>query len=530
MIVFSAAASRAAGIPQRFRDAGRQDLPIVVLLVLLCLGQVMLWGFGFGLNYSAPEIDSAEQFVWAYSLESGYWKHPPMPTWILHALIQLFGTSVVLPFIATQVCVVVALALVWRLGCEFVGPVRALIAVALTSLVTYHNISADCFNHSTVLLPFQAATLLFFFRATRRPAPHLWILTGLFAGFSMLVKYVALVPICGLLLYFAIDRSLHTRRHAIGLLTAAGVFCLVLTPHALWLGSTDFLPFRYARSVAQSLPGLGATLRSLGDFVLMQLVRLLPFLMALGIVLWRRRGEPREFAAPAVAPRDRLFLWIAAAAPLVGTVLIGLLGETELQSRWGSNAFLLVGLVPMMWVRRRDPTPLLRRAIPVVVAFHVVLCIGLTLGKTVVADRIGIRTRANFPGAELARKAQETWQAHVDAPLRIVVSDIWLGGNVIANTQQHVAVLIDGRHFKSPWVNEAAVIDCGVLILDDLTPDRAGHAVPNPAIERLMVHAQATGTWKLPWARPQLHEGADDRGLVRWGIVLPKSTAGCKLH
>ena len=97
------------------------------LVALLCVGQVLLWGLAVGLNYSAPEVDSAEQFVWAFSLETGYWKHPPLPSWIMHALIQVFGPSLLLPFVATQTCIVIALALTWRLGCEFMSPTRSLI-------------------------------------------------------------------------------------------------------------------------------------------------------------------------------------------------------------------------------------------------------------------------------------------------------------------------------------------------------------------------------------------------------------------
>jgi len=33
------------------------------LVLVLCLGQVILWGTACWLTYSAPEMDSAEQFV-----------------------------------------------------------------------------------------------------------------------------------------------------------------------------------------------------------------------------------------------------------------------------------------------------------------------------------------------------------------------------------------------------------------------------------------------------------------------------------
>ena len=506
--------------------------PVGLIVLLLCVGQVLLWSVLGGLTYSAPEMDSAEQFVWAFSMESGYWKHPPMPSWIMHGLMQVFGPSVVLPFVATQTCIVIALALTWRLGCEFMSPARALIAMALTSLVTYHNIGGDSFNHNTVLLPFQAATMLLFYLASRRQALHLWALAGLFAGLSMLVKYVALLPLAGLLVYFALDRGLHNRRSLRGLLLAIAVFAVVLVPHLMWLRATNFLPFRYAHGVTQELPGMLATLRALADFGFTQVLRILPFGAGLWWVMRAPRAAAPDAAPPVVqiAPNDRLFVWVAAAAPLLITMGIGLFSETALQARWGTNEFLFTGLLAMVLLRRLDDPAMLRRCLQAVVVVQVLLCVGQTLSKTVVADRFERRTRANFPGASLAQQARQTWAAHTDAPLRLVVSDIWLGGNIIANSPQRLAVLIDGYQFKSPWVKDEAVERCGALILDDTTVDAAGHAAPNPALDALMARAEFTGTWTLPWARPKLRADSPERGVVRWGIIRPSSTRACDLR
>ena len=504
------------------------------LVLLLCVGQVLLWGLTAGLSYSAPEVDSAEQFVWAFSMESGYWKHPPLPSWIMHALLQVFGPSLLLPFIATQTCIVIALALTWRLGNEFMSPLRSLIAMALTSLVTYHNLGGDSFNHNTVLLPFQAATVLLFYLASRRQAWHLWALTGLFAGLAMLVKYVMLLPLGGLLLYFALDRSLHTRRALLGLLLAVGVFALVLVPHLLWLRATNFMPFRYAHEVTRELPGLLATLQSLAGFLFTQVLRLLPFVVGLVLTTlpWRRAERAARQAGPAatLAHNDRLFVWVVGCTPLLFTMGIGLFSETALQARWGTNAFLLTGLLAMVLTRGAETPLMLRRCLQVVIVMQVVLCLAQTLSKTVIADRFERRTRANFPGAVLAANAQRTWAEHTDARLRLVVSDIWLGGNIVANSPKRLAVLIDGYHFKSPWVQDKAVDQCGALILDDTTADQADHAAPNPALDALMARAQFTGTWTLPWARPKLRADSPERGVIRWGIILPDPKQICELR
>ena len=503
----------------------RQDW---LLVLALCAGQVLLWSLAFGLSYKAPEIDSAEQFVWSFSLENGYWKHPPMPSWIMHALLQVFGPSVVLPFVATQICTVTALALTWRLGCEFMSPRRSLIAMALTSLVAYHNIGADSFNHSTALLPFQIAMVTLFYFATRRGTWTLWAATGLLAGLAMLVKYVALMPIAGMLLYFLLDRQLHQRRALLGLALAAAVLAMVLLPHALWLGETDYLPFRYARSMSLPLELL-PRLQNLGGFVMVQALRLLPMLLGLAYVLRGAMTKPVMTVHTARGERDRLFLWVAATAPLALTVAFAVASGTGLHARWGSNLFLLAGLAAMTLVNRVDTARMLRRTLGTVIGVHLFLSVGMTLGKTVVADHFHWRTRANFPGPLLASKASEVWKAHSSAPLRIVVSDIWLGGNIIANSPNRIAVLIDGHLFKSPWVPEQAVRDCGALVLDDQTAVSGQVPGNSPALDALMGQASATGTWNLPWAVSQRQATDGATGVVRWGVITPLNAAACRI-
>jgi 4-amino-4-deoxy-L-arabinose transferase-like glycosyltransferase len=498
---------------------------------LFALAQALLWSLAFTFTYKAPALDGAEQFVWAFSLENGYWKHPPLPSWILHGLMQLFGPSLALSFVTTQIGVTLALLLTWRLGCQFMSPRRSLIAMALTSLVDYHTIGADSFNHNTALLPFQAAMVLAFYRASREGQWRWWAAAGLTAGLATLVKYVALLPIAGLLAAFAVDRAMHCRRQLLGLALAFVVFAIVLTPHAIWLQQTDFLPFHYARAVAQPAPGFTDGMQGLFDFVLIQMIRALPLLIGVAIVMSTRPSDGGSASlerSPAPSRRDTRFLWIAGLSPIALTLAVGLLTNTTLQSRWGANAFLLSGWLAMSALSRPDTPAMLRRCLRFTAVSHLVLCLGFTLSKTVLSEHLQRRTRANFPGAVLAQSAQSTWRAHTSAPLRVVVSDIWLGGNLVANNARPLAVLIDGHHLKSPWVKEQAVTDCGALVLDDQTADAAGHGEPHPALDALMRRADVTGTWELPWAAGPQHPGGS--GEVRWGIILPAREGACTLR
>ena len=501
-----------------------------LVVLLLCLGQVLLWTLAFGLTYQAPEPDSAEQLVWSFSMQNGYWKHPPLPTWLMRGLVTVFGASVALPFAAAQLSIVVALALTWRLGCELMTPRRSLIAMVLTSLVTYHNIGGDSFNHSTVLLPFQAATFLLFFKATRSGKWRYWALAGIFAGLSMLVKYVALVPLASLLVYFAVDRQLHQRREFIGATIAMMAFAAVLTPHFLWLTATDFMPLWYARSVAHPLPDIQATTWSLFDFGVTQAERLLPLFAALWLVLSRRAaGVSPPLRVASLSQRNALFLWTIGFAPLALTLAIGLFTQTELQGRWGTNLFMMSGWLALAASDRADTPKMLNRALFLTFGIQLLLCLGMTLSKTVVADQLRVRTRANFPAAALAREAQAAWSANMQVPMRVVIADTWLGGSLIAAHGEPLAVLIDGQPEKSPWIAADTVRHCGALVLVDRSIDTAASEEQRPALTAYMALASVSGTWTLPWNGTRRSTDETPRGSVQWGIIRPESGEDCSL-
>lgn len=494
----------------------------------LLFGPMLLLWTGCGmLVHRAPQLDSAEQFVWAISLENGYWKHPPLPSWLMHALVACFGPSVTLPLVATQAGVVIALALLLRLGTAMLGPSRALVGVALTSLVTYYNIGADSFNHTTVLLPFLAGLMLATHSAARRGGLHRWALVGLCAGLAMLVKYLAVMHIAALLVYLAVDRTNHRRSTIAGLAVAAAVALATLMPHLLWLQGNDFLPFKYARAMTLSSESAWALLLSLADFLLIQCLRLLPFFMGAAWVV--RRAAPEASEPPlAVATADRLFLWTVGLLPLVFEVGFAVVSRAELQSRWGSANFLLVGLMAMSLRPAGLGPRAARAAVSIAIAIQALLAIGSSLGQTVLAAHLRRPTRANFPGAALAELAQRTWAAHSAAPLRLVVSDVWLGGNLIAQSgPRKIAVLIDGRRFMSPWIRDSAVEDCGALVMDDLSDDAFGRAQADPALEALYARADDRGVWALPWTDGAGDAPGQPRGLVRWAIVLPRPGHVC---
>lgn len=492
---------------------------LIFIVAAFALAHVLLWGVGFSLAHSSPHVDGAEQLVWSYALQAGYWKHPPLSSWILHALVSVFGPSVTLTYVAAQACAVIALVLGWRLGCAFMSPERSLVAMVLTALVGYQNFNAQAFNHNTALMPFQAAMTLLFHRAVRHGGWGAWAATGLMAGLAMMVKYVALFPIACLLAYLALDRSTHVRRTALGVLLAAAVALTVSIPHALWLQGNDFLPVAYMRSVTHPVAGFSEDLANVANFLQVQLLRLLPFLVVLVLLARAGRKSPR-LREHAPASQDRLFLWVAGAGPLVLLVLYALATRTPLLNRWGSHCFLLAGWLAADLLRN-SRMPAHRTAVRIAGGMYLLVWSIATIVAPRVAGLLDLRYARPFPGAEIAQRAEATWRSQSDRRLPLLVTDTWLGGNVIAKTRP-LPVLVDGQAERAPWVTAQDVAACGALVLLDRSRE---HDPDTQHLREWLAQASWQGQWVIPWERERSRR---EPVRIAWGILPAADSASCR--
>ncbi|MGI4849198.1 MAG: hypothetical protein ACRYGK_13810, partial [Janthinobacterium lividum] len=233
---------------------------------------------------------------------------------------------------------------------------------------------------------------------------------------------------------------------------------------------------------------------------------------------------------PALAARDRLFIWLGAIMPLLLTLAFSLVSHTDLESRWGANVFLFSGMLAMMLVRRTDDRFVLRAMLLATVVLQTVLTLGLILGKSVISEHYQHRTRANFPGQLLASETEKAWQAHTSAPLRIVVSDLWIGGNMIANTRHRLAVLMFGIHRISPWVSPAQLHDCGAMLLEDRSAEPFLPPGEYPEFETLRANADERGEFTLPWAVGSLKNDPHPHNTIRWAYITPKAPSRCTIQ
>ncbi|MDY7577790.1 glycosyltransferase family 39 protein [Herbaspirillum sp. RTI4] len=516
------------------------DATSLVLLVLLLLAaHLLLWTLLTGISHRSPDLDNMEELVWGSVIEWGYYKHPPLPSWIIYGLTSVFGRSVWVTFFAGQLSVVLSLWMVWRLGCEMTSQKNALIATLLIMPITYYTTRGLISNHNTLQLWSIAGCIWMFYRSWRYERMRDWLGLGIFCGIALLSKYSVVVQFAVFFLFLLIDGRLRYARVWKGIALAAAPLLLMMLPHVLWLQRQVMTPVGYA---SESLTRESTRLENLEmvlDMLTTTLARLAPMLLALLVIVWwqrRRISAALATDAPAgrgirlsesLRPEDRKFILLVGLGPLVLTLVAVLILKAPLIADWTTSYYMLFGFFAF-WCLNADrpgtgkPTSsaLLRICLTVIVTIQLCTVIGYALVRGPLSDMFGYATRANFPGEDISLAMQQEWRSHVNTPLTLVASDTWLGGNIAVHASRDVRVLIDGDVEKSQWVTAEQAASCGMLLALNRSDD-AADGIP-PKVEELMLQAKWRGTLQLPATRkmdgPQV--------IVEWGIIAP--TAACR--
>ncbi|MFA5491040.1 MAG: glycosyltransferase family 39 protein, partial [Candidimonas sp.] len=323
---------------------------------------VMLWTVLCAVSHRSPDADGMEQLVWAASLELGYYKHPPFPTWVMYLLTHVFGRPYWLSFFAGMLSSALGLWFVWLLGKEMATARHAFIATALVSTTIYFSSRGTIYNHNTAQFWSITASTWLLYRALRYRQACAWLWLGVVSALAVMTKYSIVLQWAGFFLFMLRQRCFAQAGTWKGLGMAAAAFVVCVSPHLWWLFDHRFLPLDYAGN-AIDMPSRLQGLLLIIHFALDQLARLSPMLAVWLAWLWWARisaGRAKSAAAdsrawqPAATERerptryihhfdewDRSFLLWVGLTPVIATLLASALMGTRLIASWATTFFVL---------------------------------------------------------------------------------------------------------------------------------------------------------------------------------------------
>ena len=450
----------------------------------VALALIVVWALWAGAFNTAQFGDNIEQFNWAQSLELGYHKHPPLPSWVLGAVIELFGPSIYWAYALATLCLLGTAALTWSIGRELLGERIAAAGLVLWGLNMTFSQRVQLYNHNTVLVLFIAATVWCAMRASRSAderSVRWWLAAGLAAAAAMLSKYQALVPLGGLVAALLGSGRLAHRRHRAGLALAIVAMVAVCMPHAWWVYRHNFTTLRYASEAVEA----GGPLRRAGyvvAFFANQIRLWCPALAAL-LLAWgweRFRGRRGARAGPAksgpiepaadraVAPSRASAAWMfgLVGLGLAALVVMALASGVSLRNHWGVQTLQFFGLWLAGWWDRRQAI----RLEPLVAAALAVHAVSLSVYAIDHLDPASVlvkrRIDTMYPARRLAQTAVSHWSQASGCPLRYVAGTVFDAGLVSLYSGGRLQVF--DSEAATPWISPEDIRRHGALyVLED---------------------------------------------------------------
>ncbi len=432
------------------------------LAVLLSVFAAVWLGLLWSTSNVAPS-DNLEQLVWLGSLEWGYYKHPPLPTWLIGAAAKCFGVSEGLSYVVGATCTLGALALFWRLMRELRGPSYATLALLAALCVTFYTGRLYYYNHNVVMMLWVVLCASLAWRLTQRPSLGAWLAMGVVIGLGMLTKYQMVIAVVCVALWGLRLRWWANPLHRRGALLAAVAGLLVFAPHLNWLIEHDWLPLRYAEqsSIGAAIPLARRPLHALawvGDWLFN---RTLPaWILLLAASWWAMRGAPQaepgaQQSALATDRQVREFLLSWGVVPLGFMATMGLLGGVHLQMQWGT-AFMLWTVPAMMELARRAAVwtspAAVRAAWGVFVLVQATLLLQYWMASPAGMPGFKAHHFNHFPADRLAKSIAGNARAELGGPIDIISGTYDVAEAIALRLPERPRVLIFGETRYSPWI------------------------------------------------------------------------------
>ncbi len=312
-----------------------------VIVLSILVGFVAAWMLFWTIS-TAPldvHIDNDEALIWAQHFAFGY-KHPPMTGWVFMLWFSVFPRQQWAVDLLNVTNSAVALGITWRLLRDHLDKNRALLGLIALILIPLYDIKAEVLNANTVMLPFWAATLLFYLRARRDGGAGDAFLAGAFASLTMLGKYWAVFLFAGMAVAALTGPGLRRFWRSPAPYVMAASAAIVIAPHVWWV-LNDRASLTFAESVINHT-SFGEAFQNSLFYVLgavayialplIFLAALRPNKVTLGDIVWP-------------VDEDRRQAWLLLVVPLILPALVNLAIPYRLTPDWTFPNWALLPVV-----------------------------------------------------------------------------------------------------------------------------------------------------------------------------------------
>ncbi len=404
--------------------------------------------------------DLLEAYAWGKEFQLGYHQHGPFWAWIAGGWFLVFPENNSSFVFLEAINAAIGLLGAWRLIGLFAQGRTRHAATLLLAVTPFYTFLAFKYNANTIFVSLWAWTLFYFVRSLDKLKLSDAILFGVFSAACILSKYYSVI----LLMTCAFSLLFHPncRRYILSPLpwTAAGVFAILVLPHAVWCLKSDAPPVAYALGLTGK--GWLFSVKFAGKFIADAIVYQCGVAAVLLLCRWLSRATPAAEKSILLTGSRRRFLAVLVLMPPVLTIMFGLIFQLKILIIMAVGIFPLMPLFLMQFAGPLDEMRCFKVAAAAAITVTALAVIAAPFEEAIMIRKGG--SSVSEPREELAARVTELWRAETKTHLRYAGGIAPVANGISFYSEDHPSSLVDLDYSKALWVSPEKIRKRGLLI------------------------------------------------------------------
>jgi 4-amino-4-deoxy-L-arabinose transferase-like glycosyltransferase len=385
---------------------------------------LVIWTIVPSITNNNLPLDVIEALAWGSNLDWGFNKHPPGSAFFPEVIFQIFGAQDWAFYLLSSIFVVIAFYYVFKFANEILGNIKlSLISVLLLESIYFYNFTTPEFNVNVCQLPFWSLVVYYSWKIyeTQKIKFIDCFLVGLFAAIGFLSKYLfvyLLVSINLLFIYLIFFKRI--KKFDFKYLIILEVFIILLVPHFIWLNNNDFVTIVYGlKRTGFEGSGVIDHLKYPVIFLFKQIGMLIPFFFLIWLLVKKIKFKIN------FKDKKLTFLFFTNILPIMLILMTSIITGSKIRTMWMTPFYLFFGVFFVYFLQSQIN---LKKINSFIYGFLFFFFLSPILYSYVSISKTDKRT--DYPGKEIATKAQIIWEKDFDKEIEFVTGDEWKAGNL----------------------------------------------------------------------------------------------------
>ena len=394
------------------------------IFFIFALSHLIIWTLIPSLTNKNLPLDTIETLAWGSNLDWGFNKHPPMSAFFSEVFFSIFGSQDWAYYLLSQIFVVISFYFVFKFAQQILNNrLLSLISVLLLESIYFYNFTTPEYNVNICQLPFWSLLVYYAWKVFNSKNIQFFdcFLVGLFGALGFLSKYLFVYLLLSIAIFFVYSiYKKYLKRFDFKYLIILEVFLVLLIPHFLWLYENNFITFVYG------LKRTGLENSDVFDhikypiiFLVKQIGILIPFVFLSWLLIKKIKFK--------IDLKDKklMFLIFINFLPIALMFLTSFFTGSKIRTMWMTPFYLFFGVFSVYLFQSQINIKKLK--------IFLYSFLFLFFLSPIIYSYISISQtdkRTDYPGKQIAKKVQITWDQDFNDPIQFVIGDEWKAGNL----------------------------------------------------------------------------------------------------